>query len=91
MMQYGKEAWQNQLRIDLQNFTRAINKVMVYASETYCFAEPMETSVEFCNWALNIIHALCKNPKLKPLSQEFYRDITQKNLQNQNHNTFCNT
>lgn len=76
MMQYGKEAWQNQLRIDLQNFTRAINKVMVYASETYCFAEPMETSVEFCNWALNIIHALCKNPKLKPLSQGFYRDIT---------------
>ena len=76
MMQYGKEAWQNQLRIDLQNFTRAINKVMVYASETYCFAEPMETSVEFCNWALNIIQALCKNPKLKPLSQGFYRDIT---------------
>lgn len=55
------------------------------------FAEPMETSVEFCNWALNIIHALCKNPKLKPLSQGFYRDITQKNLHNQNCNTFCNT
>ena len=49
---------------------------MVYASETHCFAEPMETSVDFCDWALNIINALCKNPKLKPLSQGFYRDIT---------------
>ena len=75
MMQYGKDAWLNQLRIDLQNFTRAINKSLLYASETYCFVESMENTLEYCDWAKEIIKTLCKNPKLKPYSQGFYRDI----------------
>ena len=58
MMQYGKEAWLNQLRIDLQNFTRAINKSLLYASETYCFVESMENTLEYCDWAKEIVKTL---------------------------------
>lgn len=76
LFRQGKKAWSDTVRLNLQNLTRAINKVMVYASET-CLAicEPKEAE-KFTSWAIELIEVFCKNEKLRPYCQGFYRDIT---------------
>ena len=50
------------------------NKEFVYSAETYFWNKP-ELAAGYCEWALNIIFAICKDPTMKPFCQGFVKDL----------------
>lgn len=50
------------------------NKEFVYSAETYFWNE-VEKTADYCEWALNIIFAVCKDPTMKPYCQGFVKDL----------------
>ena len=50
------------------------NKEFVYSAETYFWNE-VEKTADYCEWALNIIFAVCKDSTMKPYCQGFVKDL----------------
>ena len=50
------------------------NKEFVYSAETY-FWNKVEKTADYCEWALNIIFAVCKDSTMKPYCQGFVKDL----------------
>ena len=57
-----------------QKLCLPFNKEFVYSAETYFWSEVEKTS-DYCEWALNIIFAICKDPTMKPYCQGFVKDL----------------
>ena len=63
------------LRSNLQNFTRALNKEILYALEDYAWYDDPQNAVDFANWGLEVIHTLSKNKDLISYTRGFTRDM----------------
>lgn len=74
-MESGVAEMKKVLRQNLQNFTRALNKEMLYAATDLSWSDEPETAVDFSVWALEVMQALCKNKDLIPYCRGFLRDI----------------
>ena len=57
-----------------QRLCLPFNKEFVYSAETYFWSE-VEKTADYCEWALNIIFAICKDPTMKPYCQGFVKDL----------------
>ena len=57
-----------------QSLCLPFNKEFVYSAETY-FWNKTESTPAYCEWALNIIFAVCKDPTMKPYCQGFVKDL----------------
>ena len=57
-----------------QKLCLPFNKEFVYSAETYFWSE-VEKTADYCEWALNIIFAICKDPTMKPYCQGFVKDL----------------
>jgi len=73
--EHGVDGMKEVLRQNLQNFTRAINKEILYAIEDFSWNDDPKYCVEFGNWGMELIHALSNNPDLIPYTRGFTRDI----------------
>ena len=71
----GFEGMKEVLRNNLQNFTRALNKEILYAAEDYAWYDDPQNCVEFASWGLDVIHTLSKNKDLIAYTRGFTRDI----------------
>lgn len=71
----GTESMKEVLRDNLQNFTRALNKEILYAVQDFSWNSSPEDCVEFATWGLNVIRALSGNQDLIPYTRGFIRDI----------------
>nr|MCR4580216.1 hypothetical protein [Treponema sp.] len=57
-----------------QLFCLPFNKEFVYSAESYFWNKPEEAPA-YCQWALNIIFDICKDPTMKPYCQGFVKDL----------------
>ena len=71
----GLEGMKEVLRNNLQNFTRALNKEILYATEDLAWYDNPQYCVDFANWGLEVIHTLSKNKDLIAYTRGFTRDI----------------
>ena len=71
----GFEGMKEVLRNNLQNFTRALNKEILYAAEDYAWYDDPQNCVEFASWGLDVIHTLSQNKDLIAYTRGFTRDI----------------
>ncbi len=71
----GLDGMKNVLRNNLQNFTRALNKEILYAIEDLSWYDDPEACIDFAAWGLDVIHTLSKNEYLIPYTRGFTRDI----------------
>ena len=71
----GMEGMKEVLRSNLQNFTRALNKEILYALEDYAWYDDPQNAVDFANWGLEVIHTLSKNKDLISYTRGFTRDM----------------
>ena len=71
----GLEGMKEVLRNNLQKFTRALNKEVLYALEDYAWYDDPQNAVDFATWGLDIIHTLSKNKDLISYTRGFTRDI----------------
>ena len=71
----GLDGMKEVLRSNLQNFTMALNKEILYAAEDYAWYDDPQNSVDFINWGLDIIHTLSKNKDLITSTRGFTRDM----------------
>ena len=71
----GLEGMKEVLRNNLQNFTRALNKEILYATEDFAWYDDPQNCVEFANWGLEVIQVLSKNKDLIAYTRGFTRDI----------------
>lgn len=63
------------LRNNLQNFTKAFNKEILYAIESFSWSDTPADAVAFGLWGIRVIHALSENTDLLPYCRGFTRDI----------------
>lgn len=71
----GLDGMKEVLRSNLQNFTRALNKEILYALEDYAWYDDPQNAVDFANWGLEVIHTLSKNKDLISYTRGFTRDM----------------
>lgn len=71
----GLDGMKEVLRNNLQNFTRALNKEILYALEDYAWYDDPQNAVDFANWGLEVIHTLSKNKDLISYTRGFTRDM----------------
>lgn len=77
VMEHGMKAGKDVLRKNLQNFTRAINKEIRYAMETFCWNATPEETISLGKWGLHIINTLSENPDMISYCRGFTRDCHQ--------------
>ncbi len=80
-LQYDMQDMKTVLRKNLQNFTRALNKEILYAMECFAYNDEPESAVQFGLWGLDIIRVLSKNPDLISFCRGFTRDLYKYILQ----------
>lgn len=71
----GTEAMKKVLNFNLQMFTRALNKEILYAVEDLSWNDLPETAIEFATWGIDVMHILCRKQELLPYCRGFFRDI----------------
>lgn len=71
----GTDSMKEVLRDNLQNYTRALNKEILYAVQDFSWNTSPESCIEFSTWGLNVIRALSGNKDLIPYTRGFTRDI----------------
>lgn len=71
----GLDGMKEVLRSNLQNFTRALNKEILYALEDYAWYDDPQNAVDFANWGLEVIHTLSQNKDLISYTRGFTRDM----------------
>lgn len=71
----GLDGMKEVLRSNLQNFTRALNKEILYALEDYAWYDDPQNAVDFASWGLEVIHTLSKNKDLISYTRGFTRDM----------------
>lgn len=74
-MESGTEEMKNVLRRNLQNFTRAWNKEVLYATESLSWSDKPKEAVELGEWGIRVMHVISENEELLPYRRGFYRDI----------------
>lgn len=80
-LQYDMPDMKTVLRKNLQNFTRALNKEILYAMECFAYNDKPEAAIQFGLWGLDIIRVLSKNPDLISFCRGFTRDLYKYILQ----------
>ena len=70
----GVEAQLKTQHNNSQRLCLPFNKEFVYSAETYFWNE-IEKTADYCEWALNIIFAICKDKTMKPYCQGFVKDL----------------
>lgn len=73
--EHGTEEMKKVVRHNLQNFTRALNKEILYAVEDLAWSSAPEDAVEFAEWGIRLMHTLAENRDLLPYCRGFFRDI----------------
>lgn len=73
--EHGVDGMKEVLRNNLQNFTRALNKEILYAIEDFAWHDDPSYAVTFGLWGINMIHTLSENTDLLPYCRGFTRDI----------------
>lgn len=71
----GVDAMKDVLRKNLQYFTRALNKEILYAMEDFSWNADPEEAVAFGEWGLDVIHTLSKNADMISFCRGFTRDL----------------
>lgn len=74
-LEHGTDEMKKVLRHNLQNFTRAINKEILYAAEDLSWSDAPEDAVEFGQWGIRLMRTFSENPDMLPYCRGFYRDI----------------
>lgn len=73
--EHGIDGMKKVLRNNLQNFTRALNKEVLYAMEDFSWHEEPLAARNFGLWGIDLIHILSRNPDLISFCRGFTRDI----------------
>ena len=73
--EYGFDEMKKTVNHELQMFTRAFNKVLLYAMENYSWNGDPKEAVEFGLWGIGVMEAVSKNKDMLPYCRGFYRDI----------------
>lgn len=74
-IEYGTEEMKKVLRRNLQYFTRALNKEILYAANDLSWSDEPKSAIEFAMWGLNVMDALSQNEEMLPYCRGFFRDI----------------
>lgn len=70
----GMKGWKAQVRDNYQNFIRALNKQILYASEGLMWSGSLEDVEENCHWGLAIMDKFMENDSMRAHCQGYYRD-----------------
>lgn len=73
--EHGIDGMKETLRTNLQNFTRALNKEILYAVEDFSWNDEPKAARDFGLWGIEIIHTLSQNSDLISFCRGFTRDI----------------
>lgn len=71
----GVEGMKKVVRENLQNFTRAINKEILYAMQDLSWEDTPEEAIAFGQWGLSVMDALSTQKEMLPYCRGFFRDI----------------
>ncbi len=71
----GVEGMKTVLRNNLQNFTRAMLKEILYATEDLSWFDTQQDCIDFATWGMDVIHTLSQNEYLIPYTRGFTRDM----------------
>lgn len=74
-MEFGTDEMKKVVRRNLQNFTRAINKEILYAVESLSWSDKPKDAVELGEWGIRLMSVVSENEELLPYCRGFYRDI----------------
>lgn len=75
LFEHGINEMKNVLRLNLQHFTRALNKEILYAVEDMSFNDEPQTAIDFGLWGIEVMHTLSQNPDMLSYCRGFTRDI----------------
>lgn len=73
----GVEAMKEVVRGNLQNFTRVINKEILYAMQSLAWEDDPETAIAFGTWGIRVMEILSERQEMVPYCRGFFRDIYQ--------------
>ena len=71
----GVDEMKKVVRHNLQNFTRAFNKEILYAVEDLSWSDQPEDAISFGQWGIKVMRAFSENQDMLPYCRGFYRDI----------------
>ncbi len=74
-IEFGVEEMKGVLNSNLQNYTRVINKEILYATETLSWSADAKEAVEFGLWGIEIMKVLCQKKEMLSSCRGFFRDI----------------
>lgn len=74
-IEFGVDEMKKVLSRNLQNYTRAINKEIMYAVQDFTWSVSPEEAVEFGLWGIEVMKVLCKKPEMIPCCRGFFRDV----------------
>lgn len=75
--EHGVEAMKATVQKNLQNFTRALNKEILYAAEDMSWNDDPKSAVKFGEWGIRLIHTLSENEDMISYCRGFTRDLYQ--------------
>ncbi len=73
--EHGVEGMKKVMNRNLQNFTRAINKEIVYAMEDMSSHDDPGEAVAFGLWGIEVMGVLCRQKEMIPNCRGFFRDV----------------
>ena len=74
-IEFGTDEMKKVLRHNLQNFTRALNKEILYAAEDLSWSDEPNDAIVFGQWGIQVMRTLSENQDMLPYCRGFYRDI----------------
>lgn len=73
--EHGVEEMKRVMTCNLQNYTRVINKEILYAIEDISWNDEPQMAVEFGQWGIDVMKVLSRKRELLPYCRGFFRDI----------------
>lgn len=73
--EHGVEEMKRVMTCNLQNYTRVINKEILYAIEDISWNDDPRMAVEFGQWGIDVMKVLSRKRELLPYCRGFFRDI----------------
>lgn len=74
-IEYGTQEMKQVFHHNMQKFTRAINKEILYCVEDLSWGDTPENTILFAEWGLNVMRALSVKKEMLPYCRGFFRDI----------------
>ncbi len=73
--EHGVEEMKRVMSGNLQNYTRVINKEILYAMEDMSWSDDPKEAVAFGEWGIEVMAVLSKKRELLPYCRGFFRDM----------------